>query len=377
MMQREWDAAPGALCILIADDDEGDRRLMKRVLTQAKFDAECIEASSIDETLDISGRQSIDCAIVDYCMPGRDGLHGLTALHQRFPTMPIIMVTGQGDESIATEAMKRGALDYISKSHITARSIRRCVDGALQKGALLRKVAEQRKDLELFASVLAHDLSAPIASMQLFASAIVEDLEGVSGVPGVVLEHCGEVVEAGRRANVLIETLHAYTRADARVDFETVDMAAVLEAALSNLRSLIERRAARVISGALPSVVGNAPQLTQLIQNLVGNAIKYCTAAVPTVEITARQGHGGAWLFAVTDNGIGIAARDHARVFEPFRRLHGAEAYEGTGLGLAICRKLVERHGGTIGCESDGIGRGTTFRFTLLAAPALDAVVNS
>jgi signal transduction histidine kinase len=366
--QLDFETGGGRLCILIADDDVGDRRLIARVLAQAKFDCDCVEAASIEDALELSEGRTIHCAIVDYRMPGRDGLHGVGALHERFPLMSIIMATGQGDEAVATEAMKRGALDYIAKSQINAQSLRRCIKGALQKGALLRKVAQQREELETFASVLAHDLSAPIASMQLFASAIVEELEGFD-IPPEVVEYCGQVVDAGRRANKLIETLHAYTKADARVEFETVDMEDVLRSALANLRTVIDQRRARVTHGRLPAVVGNTPQLTQLMQNLIGNAMKYCKD-VPQVDITARPDREGSWLFSVTDNGIGIAAKDYQRVFEPFRRLHGVGEYEGTGLGLAICRRLVERHGGIIGCESKGLGRGTTFYFTLRGAPA-------
>lgn len=133
---------------------------------------------------------------------------------------------------------------------------------------------------------------------------------------------------------------------------------------LSNLEHMIEERGARVTHSEMPAIVGNAPQLTQLLQNLIGNGIKYCESAPPTVHVAAAPDRDSAWLFAVTDNGIGIPEESYRQVFEPFKRLHPTGKYEGTGLGLATCKKIVERHGGAIWCESTK-GKGTTFFFTL------------
>ena len=107
--------------------------------------------------------------------------------------------------------------------------------------------------------------------------------------------------------------------------------------------------------------------LVQIFQNLIGNALKYRSAAPPVIEIRASaELENGRWLFSVRDNGIGIAPRFHEQVFGLFKRLHSAQQYPGTGIGLAICQKLVERYGGRIWVESDE-GRGTTFFFTLPA----------
>ena len=363
--------APRELCILIADDDEGDRKQLKRVLKQAGLSCECIEAVSIEEALAACDRTDFDCAIVDYQMPGRDGLEGVAALRERLPFLSIIMATGHGDETIATEAMKRGASDYIAKTHIEAKSIRRSVESALEKATLRRKVAQQREELETFASVLVHDLSAPIASLQLFARAIEEDLLGEEIDRDEIIDHCRQVVSAGRRTSALIDTLYEYTRADAPVAFEPIEMQQVMDSALLNLNRVIVERRARVSHGELPLVTGNAPQLVQLMQNLIGNAIKYCKADPPCVHVSATADLGDAWLFAVTDNGIGIPEADRGRVFEPFKRLRGAGEYEGTGLGLAICSKVVGRHGGVIRCEANEVGEGTTFLFTLPGALAI------
>jgi signal transduction histidine kinase len=114
----------------------------------------------------------------------------------------------------------------------------------------------------------------------------------------------------------------------------------------------------------MPTVTGSTALLVQLLQNLIGNGLKYCKQAVPRIHVSAQQQEVGTWLFSVADNGIGIPEKDQKRIFESFTRLHGVGEYEGTGLGLATCRKIVARHGGSIWCESTE-GRGTTIFFTL------------
>ena len=359
--------APGPLKIMIADDDEGDRKQIRRALTQAGISCDCVEAASIDEAVAACDTCAFDCAFVDYKMPGHDGLRGIAALHERLPYLSIIMATGQGDEEVAAEAMKLGASDYIPKAHIHARSVKRAIESALGKADLRRKVAEQREELENFAAVLVHDLGGPLTAMRGFASIIDIQLRAETVDKEKIIGLSRSLLGAIQRMGALVDTLFEYTKVDAQVTFEPVDMGRVMENAMSNLQQVIQERGARVTHDALPVVVGNAPQLTQLLQNLIGNAIKYCEAAPPTVRVAANPDDDGMWRFIVKDNGIGISKEYYEQVFEPFKRLHGRGKYEGTGLGLATCKKIVERHGGVIWCESKQ-GEGTTFFFKLPAA---------
>jgi signal transduction histidine kinase len=350
------------LKILIADDDEGDRLQVIRSLRQSELLCECTETANIEGALHACNKQAFDCAIVDYRMPGDDGLHGIVALNKRFPYLCIIMATGQGDETVATEAMKRGASDYIAKKHINPNSLTRVIEGAIEKADLRRKVAGQQEELQNFALMLVHDLRAPMRSIQGFVRLIERNIDG--GDTEKLAEFCGLVSGAALRMDALIDTLHQYTKVDERVPFVPVEMQNVLEDTLSNLKHSIDGRGACVTHGNLPTVFGSAPQLTQLLQNLIGNGIKYCEADVPSVHIAAEAHDQNIWLFTVKDNGIGIPEEYYERAFDAFRRLPGSGMYEGTGLGLATCRKIVTRHGGTIGCSSE-LGRGTSFFFTL------------
>jgi signal transduction histidine kinase len=166
----------------------------------------------------------------------------------------------------------------------------------------------------------------------------------------------------------LIDALFRYTTVDEAVTFESVDFAHVVAEAQEVLAQEIAMRGARISHGELPRVQGSAIQLVQLLQNLFGNAMKYCEAERPIVELSARRhDHNDNWMIAVKDNGIGIPEAARQVVFEPFRRLHDRDTYSGTGLGLATCRKIVERHGGEIWCESSP-GQGSCFYFTLRPA---------
>jgi len=172
-------------------------------------------------------------------------------------------------------------------------------------------------------------------------------------------------VDGASRMQRLIQDLLTYSRvaSKGRALRHTSSEKALLHA-LANLRGSIEGSGALVTHDPLPAVLADEMQLTQLFQNLVGNAIKYQKHGIPHVHIGAAMNDDKKWNFAVKDDGIGIDPQYFERIFGMFQRLHKREEFGGTGIGLAICKKIVERHGGSISVESE-LGNGTTFRFTL------------
>lgn len=162
----------------------------------------------------------------------------------------------------------------------------------------------------------------------------------------------------------LINDLLTYSRIQrAAVENTPVAMDEVFERVVHNLQLQIEDTDAAVTSDPLPVVTANRVQMVQLLQNLIGNALKFCAGRPPRVHVSAER-QGDMWRFAVRDNGIGIEAAYLERIFVIFQRLHTRSEYEGTGIGLAICRRIVEKHGGQITVESTP-GEGSTFYFTL------------
>ena len=218
-------------------------------------------------------------------------------------------------------------------------------------------------DLEQFAYVASHDLQEPLRMVTGFMSLLQKRYEGRLGPDAD--EYIGFAVDGARRMQVLINDLLAYSRVDSRArPFERIELGTVLDEAVTNLRATVQETGATIHRGDLPAVVGDRVQVVQLLQNLVGNALKFRRPTVPPqVWVGAERGRSE-WCVYVRDDGIGIAPEHYAQIFEIFRRLHGREEYPGSGIGLAICKKIVERHGGRIWVESKP-GLGATFWFSL------------
>ena len=175
-------------------------------------------------------------------------------------------------------------------------------------------------------------------------------------------------VDGASRMQRLIQDLLTFSRVGSRGEsLRTTSSDDALEQAITNLRGAIEDSGAIVTHEPLPTVLADETQLIQLFQNLVGNAIKYQGPGIPRVHIAASRYGQQRWTFSVGDNGLGIDSDYFERIFGMFQRLHKREEFAGTGIGLAICKKIVERHGGTISVESEP-GKGSTFRFTLAAS---------
>jgi light-regulated signal transduction histidine kinase (bacteriophytochrome) len=163
----------------------------------------------------------------------------------------------------------------------------------------------------------------------------------------------------------LIEDLLSFSRVGTQgTDLVATSSETALNGALTNLRLSLEESGAVITHDTLPNVIADEMQLIQLFQNLVGNAIKYQSNGAPRVHVSAVRTAPSVWTFAVEDNGLGIDPQYFEKIFGMFQRLHRRDEFAGTGIGLAICKKIVERHGGTISVESR-VGDGSTFRFTL------------
>lgn len=222
-------------------------------------------------------------------------------------------------------------------------------------------------DLEQFSYAISHDLQAPLRMVSSYLQLLVRRHR--EHLDEEAREFIGYAVDGANRMGGMIQGLLEYSRVTRKAEaFATVALDRVLDEALDNLRNDIEDRRAVIARQALPVVRGDGTQLMRLFQNLVGNALKYqSAAAVPNIDIAARRADEQ-WEIRIRDNGIGIAPDQFGRLFQVFQRLHAPTDYEGTGIGLALCRRIVERHGGRIWTESDGSGRGATFAFTLPTA---------
>ncbi len=218
------------------------------------------------------------------------------------------------------------------------------------EAALLQKVEELNRsnmELEQFAAIASHDLQEPLRIVAGYTQLLSRRYHGQLDADAE--KYIAFAVDGATRMQQLIQDMLAYSRVGAKT-FAPAPTAAgeALEAALGRLRGAIEESHALITYDTLPWVLADPRQLTQLFQNLVGNAIKYHGGEPPVVHISVAEAEAGKWRFSVRDLGIGIDPQHSSRIFGMFQRLHSRQDYDGTGIGLAICKKIVDGHGGAI-----------------------------
>jgi PAS domain S-box-containing protein len=229
--------------------------------------------------------------------------------------------------------------------------------------AHLRELSRSNEELEQFAYIASHDLQEPLRMVTSYTQLLAKRYKGK--LDSDADDFIAFAVDGASRMQRLIRDLLAYSHIGTKeLDLLDVSSEEALQQALSDLRDAIEKSGAQVTHDALPVVMADEIQLTQLFQNLIGNAIKYQDREVPLVHISAAKLVGERWMFSVRDNGLGIDPQFFDKIFGMFQRLHKRNEFDGTGIGLAICKKIVERHGGNISVQSQS-GKGSTFQFTL------------
>ena len=224
------------------------------------------------------------------------------------------------------------------------------------------ELERSNEELQQFAYVASHDLQEPLRMVSSYTQLLVRRYG--DRLDGDAKEFMDFIVDGAARMKQLIEDLLAYSRVGTRGrSLEPTESLAALDKALVNLRIAQEASGAAVTHDPMPKVVADPGQLTQLFQNLIGNAMKFRGAAAPRIHVGAET-REHVWVFTVKDNGIGLDTQYADRIFMMFQRLHNKTEYPGTGIGLAICKKIVERHGGRIWVDSRP-GQGSTFGFTI------------
>lgn len=391
------------LKVLIVDDDKADRLAIRHVLRGAPFEMDVAEAETSADCMRRLARRDIGCVIVDNRLAGEFGLDLLRAIRREEADrgdaggLPVIMLTGRGDEGVAVQAMKAGATDYVPKAELTtdrlSSAIRtgieiheRRADAARASAELQRahdqleqrvrqrtaeleqanrELVRRNAELDEFTYVASHDLQEPLRKLVAFSNLLPSDVG--RDLPDVAQKDLDFITGAARRMQALVQDLLALSRAGkSAMKREPVRLDACADAALKALAARVEETAAMISRDKLPVVLGDETLLTQVYQNLIGNALKFVASGRrPRIRLTADRRSGG-WVLGVRDNGIGIKPEYLDQIFAPFKRLHGRDEFEGTGIGLSVCRKVVERHGGKLWVESKP-DQGAHFKFTLHA----------
>jgi PAS domain S-box-containing protein len=227
----------------------------------------------------------------------------------------------------------------------------------------VKELNRSNEELEQFAYVASHDLQEPLRMVASYTQLLSRRYKGK--LDSDADDFIAFAVDGANRMQRLIQDLLTFSRVGKKgQDLVDVSSADTLRQAILNLRGAIEDSGAIVTHGPMPDVKANEIQLTQLFQNLVGNAIKYQGPGTPHIHISAVKNGSPKWIFSVQDDGLGIDPQFFERIFGMFQRLHKRDEFAGTGMGLAICKKIVERHGGSISVDSTP-GKGSTFHFAL------------
>jgi signal transduction histidine kinase len=253
---------------------------------------------------------------------------------------------------------KRG-LKLVSELQNLVSELKRTKDELEQKS---QDLARSNVELEQFASAVSHDLKEPLLAITINLTLLNKRYTGKLGSDADTF--IAEIIDEAKQMQTLISDMLSYSRVGiSDKPFVLTDFTDILNRLLANLRIPLEQSSAVVTHDPLPEVMADPIQLFQLLQNLIGNAIKFRDKNKPLIHISAKRKEQE-WVFSVSDNGIGIPEEYTEKIFEMFKRLHNKKEYPGTGIGLATCKKIVERHGGHIWVESNP-DRGSTFYFTI------------
>jgi signal transduction histidine kinase len=387
-------APPSKARILLVDDEPKNLVALDAVL--GRLGCELVNARSGKDALRELLRQEFAVILLDVQMAGMDGFETAALIRDRELTRytPIIFLTAAGrSEADVHRGYELGAVDYLMKPYSPeilrhkvqvlvelfqkAAEIKRlnqelkAANGGLEIRVAERTAALEARGLELarsnqelaqFAAVASHDLQEPLRTLSTYLQLLGQNNAGrFDAEDQEVFE---VVLSSARRMRQLINDLLAFSQIGlGGRKLETVDCSALVGKVLEQLKQLISERGALISVGPLPTLAAEPMLLSQVFQNLIGNALKFQKGEAPTVAVSAWE-EPGRWVFAVTDQGIGIAPEHFDKVFRLFGRLNGRDEYPGNGLGLSLCKKVVERHGGAIWLDPTP-GPGSTFYFSI------------
>lgn len=290
--------------------------------------------------------------------------------------MPFVVMTSGGSPTRETSTQAR-ELEVLGNVTLLERPVRPDTVLSSVRAALRarnrqyemrrhqEKLTHANRDLEQFAHSASHDLQEPLRTVAIYSELLAERCKGLLDEQANL---CLKYMKSGAlRMEMLVRDLLAYTQSAGTEEStpDPVDASEQLQGALVNLEEAIRRSGATTTHDPLPAVKMKALHLQELLQNLIGNAIKYRRDEPPRIHVSARR-EDGYWRLSVADNGLGIDKEFHRQIFGIFKRLHTQEEFPGTGIGLAICQRIAERYGGKIWVESE-LGVGSTFYFTVPA----------
>lgn len=356
--------------IFIIEDSDDHFAALVRLLRRSSFSGWAVErASTLAEAAEKLRTLRPVLVLCDQALPDSDADETLQAVLELVGDgAAVVAMTSLDNPELATEVLRAGAQDYLVKGDHNHRMLDRALRNALDRRHLLGQLRQTNDELESFARIVSHDLKTPLAVIMLE----LEDLRGGrEEVPERVSRAAGSIAEQCHAMRQIIDSLLGFARAGWTVGggCDVVLPEECAGAAGKQLNGQITASGAELKIGPMPAVLASERALTQIFQNLIGNAIKYNDSERPCVQVSGVR-EGDVVRLRVQDNGVGIEASHREGVFEMFTRFDRSDR-DGTGLGLAIVRRLAHLQNGSVRVESEP-GAGSLFEVTLPAATEPD-----
>lgn len=351
--------------VLLIDDDEDDRLLTRDLLRGVTGRSyEVSEADNAAAGLDALLSGQFDVCMLDFWLGSEDGVSVLRRARSLGARVPVILLTGMEDAAVDAAAMAAGASDFLPKADLSRSTLDRAIRYAIQHAAAVNELRRSNLELEHFARIVSHDLRAPMQPIVACA-----ELLSMRAPPGDEASAAltVQLLTAVHRLDQMLTDMLEFALVDVPSGTELrASASSCLAAALTDLSSQISSSGARVHSAPIPDVRCPDTMLTRIFLNLIGNALKFRSAAPLEVGVTAETIPGSV-LVHVADNGMGIPQNETERIFDLFGRGSRTRDMPGTGVGLAVCRKIAERYGGSL-VASSSPGGGSCFTLRLPAA---------
>jgi signal transduction histidine kinase len=370
------------LTVLLVEDNPGDARLIRESLSDVEgntFDLET--ADRLATALRRLSAGGIDAVLLDLALPDSKGRETFSKAKAQAPTVPIIVLTGLGDEALALKMVQEGAQDYVTKIDLKGSVLSRAIRYAIEREKSEQQIRRFNEELEDRVQERTAELKAINEELEAFSASVSHDLRGplhvISGYSVMLEETYGRILDAeGRKylqridasvqqmANIIEDLLKLSRLGRQQLKLQTTNLNEIIGRILADCEPAIKARKIEWRIGDLPEAECDQGLIKQVFTNLISNAIKYTRLHETAVIEIGQTVMDGDFVITVRDNGAGFDMKHADKLFGAFQRLHRQSEFEGTGIGLATVRRIIQRHGGRIWAEGE-VEKGAAFHFTL------------